>query len=368
MMSSPVAGIDPHQSSFTVAVVDPQRCRDHPCQLRQQRCRLPRGDRAVELTRRARRSAWRGRRVGDRTSRSRSSQRASMPVRCHRSGRRNSGEHGAWPRPTTSTQCRPLGRCWPSRRSARCRRSRCTTALVAKIEAVLEHRRMLVQLRTLGLHHIADQLAKLPTEIRDQLGHAGQDRGPPGPPRPARHHTVGSLDAGRRLPAVMAAGRRRPGPPGAGRDPPAWNASWSVCSTSTAPRCATSPASVRSRRRRWSSKSVIRSASPASPSSLAGAAPAPSHCRPARAARAPIRHRLDYGGNRRINSVLYIASITQQRLQQRRPHLPRPQDRRGQDPTSSTPSTQAPPRQPRDPTHVERRNSTTRRPLTLPAA
>src|SRR5262249_12597691 len=39
--------------------------------------------------------------------------------------------------------------------------------LVAKIEAVLEHRRMLVSLRTLAIHHVADQLAKLPTEIRD---------------------------------------------------------------------------------------------------------------------------------------------------------------------------------------------------------
>ena len=28
----------------------------------------------------------------------------------------------------------------------------------------------------------------------------------------------------------------------------------------------------------------------------------------------PVRHRLDYGGNRRINSVLYMASITQQRF------------------------------------------------------
>jgi transposase len=29
----------------------------------------------------------------------------------------------------------------------------------------------------------------------------------------------------------------------------------------------------------------------------------------------PVRHRLDFGGNRRINSVLYIASVTQQRDQ-----------------------------------------------------
>ncbi len=47
-------------------------------------------------------------------------------------------------------------------------------SLVAKIEAVLEHRRMLVALRTLAIHHIADQIAKLPTEIRDQLGSYGK--------------------------------------------------------------------------------------------------------------------------------------------------------------------------------------------------
>ena len=35
-------------------------------------------------------------------------------------------------------------------------------ALVARIEAMLEHRRVLVQLRTLTLHHIADQLASWP--------------------------------------------------------------------------------------------------------------------------------------------------------------------------------------------------------------
>ncbi|MPZ51799.1 MAG: transposase [Acidimicrobiia bacterium] len=46
--------------------------------------------------------------------------------------------------------------------------------LVAKIEAVLEHRRTLVASRTLLLHHVGDQLAKLPTEIRDQLPTSGK--------------------------------------------------------------------------------------------------------------------------------------------------------------------------------------------------
>ena len=46
--------------------------------------------------------------------------------------------------------------------------------LVAKIEAVLEHRRALVAARTLGLHHVGDPIAKLPTEIRDQLTTSGK--------------------------------------------------------------------------------------------------------------------------------------------------------------------------------------------------
>ena len=39
---------------------------------------------------------------------------------------------------------------------------------------MLEHRRALVAARTLGLHHVGDQIAKLPTEIRDQLNSKGK--------------------------------------------------------------------------------------------------------------------------------------------------------------------------------------------------
>ena len=46
--------------------------------------------------------------------------------------------------------------------------------LTAEIEAVLEHRRALVAARTLMLHHAADQIAKLPTEVRDQLSTRGK--------------------------------------------------------------------------------------------------------------------------------------------------------------------------------------------------
>ena len=50
-------------------------------------------------------------------------------------------------------------------------------SLVAKIEAVLEHRRMLVEVRTLVLHHVQDQIAKLPTDIRDRLTTDGKIEG-----------------------------------------------------------------------------------------------------------------------------------------------------------------------------------------------
>ena len=46
--------------------------------------------------------------------------------------------------------------------------------IVAKIEAVLEHRRALVAARTLMLQHIGAQIAKLPIEIRDQLPTTGK--------------------------------------------------------------------------------------------------------------------------------------------------------------------------------------------------
>ena len=55
-------------------------------------------------------------------------------------------------------------------------------------------------------------------------------------------------------------------------------------------------------------------------------------------------------------------------LHRRRPHLPRPQDQRGQNPASGPPSPQTTPRQPSHPTHVERRITTTRTiPLTTAA-
>lgn len=49
--------------------------------------------------------------------------------------------------------------------------------LVAKVEAVLEHRRTLIAVRTLTLQHVEDQIGKLPVEIPGQLGTAGKIEG-----------------------------------------------------------------------------------------------------------------------------------------------------------------------------------------------
>ena len=39
---------------------------------------------------------------------------------------------------------------------------------------MLEYRRAVVEVRTQLLHHVGDQLAKLPTELRDQLPVTGK--------------------------------------------------------------------------------------------------------------------------------------------------------------------------------------------------
>ncbi len=46
-------------------------------------------------------------------------------------------------------------------------------SLVAKIETVLEHRRALVETRTLMLHYDQDQIAKQSADVRDQLSTKG---------------------------------------------------------------------------------------------------------------------------------------------------------------------------------------------------
>jgi transposase len=182
---------------------------------------------------------------------------------------------------------------------------------LAKLEAVLEHRRMLVELRTLRLHHVGDQIAKLPTEIRDLLTTNGKIEG--------RLRRLEQLDpnvnvstiAGqyrlawlldivdkdrndlreiRRLEKDIADildqhGTTLRDEPGIG--PIA--AATLLVEIGDPFRFATE-----SKFARWCGTGAVAM------SSGEGKA-------------RPIKHRLDLRGNRRINSVLYIASITQQR-------------------------------------------------------
>jgi transposase len=186
-------------------------------------------------------------------------------------------------------------------------------ALVAKIEAVLEHRRMLVQLRTLSLHHLADQLAKLPTEIRDRLDAQGKIEArlvrlgqleitPSAVSTPAGSYRLSWLQAAvdhdrqalaeiRRLEREL--GRLLDEHGTTLRDEPG-------IGTIAA---ATLVAEVGDPLRFPSESKFARWCGTGAVALSTGEGSA-----------APIRHRLDYGGNRRINSVLYIASVTQQRL------------------------------------------------------
>jgi transposase len=183
-------------------------------------------------------------------------------------------------------------------------------SLVAKIEAVLEHRRIVVAARTLLLHWAQDQIAKLPTEIRDQLTTNGKIEG-----RLRRleqiNTTVVSSAAGqyrldrlvelvdqdresrrkvraleRELDALLDEhGTTLRDEPGIG--PIA--AATLICEVGDPNRFATE-----SKFARWCGTGAVALSS-------------------GEGNGIPVRHRLDYGGNRRINSVLYIASVTQQR-------------------------------------------------------
>lgn len=89
---------------------------------------------------------------------------------------------------------------------------------VARIEAVLEHRRTLVAARALGLHHVGDQIAKLPTETRDQLTSHAKTEARPLPSRNDRPRHM--PDTRRAVSARTAPGVRRTGPHSAQRHPP----------------------------------------------------------------------------------------------------------------------------------------------------
>jgi transposase len=182
--------------------------------------------------------------------------------------------------------------------------------LVAKIEAVLEHRRMLVDLRVLQLGHIADQLAKLPTQVRDQLPTSGKVD--------SRLRALATIDtelestaAGayrlswllplidadraalreiRRLERLIDKlldqhGTTLRDEPGVGTI---------IAATLLAEVGDPHRFATESRFARWCGTGAVAL------SSGEGAAE-------------PVRHRLDLRGNRRINSVLHIVSVTQHR-------------------------------------------------------
>ena len=182
--------------------------------------------------------------------------------------------------------------------------------LVAKIEAVLEHRRALVETRTLMLHYVADQITKLPIEIRDQLSNHGKIESRLRRLEDIDISTVSTDSGGYRLSWLVPLidqdrlARREirrlerlidqlldehgttlrdeagVGPIAAGT---------LLCEVGDPHRFATE-----SKFARWCGVGAVALSSGEGPEQ-------------------PNHHRLDFGGNHRINSVLYMASVTQAR-------------------------------------------------------
>jgi transposase len=312
MMSSPVAGIDPHQASFTVAVVNPNGVEiAHDTFDNSSAGYLA----AVELL-----SSYGVEQVGV-------------------EGSASWGSHVAVAVTAAGFDAREV----PPQRSAQQRRARrlaktdtvdaVATArallaepslgpvqaleaydgLVAKIEAVLEHRRILVETRTLTLNLIQDQLAKLPADIRDLLGSHGRVE--------SRLARLGALGIDPADVSTAAGGYRL---------------SWLL---PLVERDREVLAEIRQLERDLGrlldehgttlrEESGIGSIAAATlvvevgdPFRFASESKFARWCGTGAVALStgegrgtPTRHRLDFGGNRRINSVLYVASITQQRF------------------------------------------------------
>lgn len=182
--------------------------------------------------------------------------------------------------------------------------------LVAKIEAVLEHRQALVAARTLLLHQVGDQLTKLPPEIRDQLEPIGKVESRlrrltsidiPESTTPAGDYRLSwLLDFIDRDRAARREVRRLErlidellGQHGTSlREEPGIGpiaAATLLCEVGDPTRFATE-----SKFARWSGTGAVALSS-------------------GEGTGQPTRHRVDFRGNRTVNSVLYIASITQAR-------------------------------------------------------
>ena len=177
---------------------------------------------------------------------------------------------------------------------------------------MLEHRRALVAVRTLGLHHVGDQIAKLPTEIRDQLSTHSKIESrlrrlehidPAECSTPAGRYRLEWLQAFidqdraarngiRRLERSIdelldAHGTTLRDEPGVG--PIA--AATLLCEVGDPHRFGRE-----SKFARWCGTGAVALSS-------------------GEGSGDPIKHRLDFRGNRRVNSVLHIASVTQARQQ-----------------------------------------------------
>ena len=176
MMASPIGGVDPHQDTYTVGIVDPN---------------------GVELAHEAFPTTAAGFCAGIELLTAHGVRQVGIE------GSAGWGANVAIAFVAAGFDCREV----PAQRSAAQRRSRrfgktdavdavaaaralqaepslgpvqtleVYDPLVAKIEAVLEHRRMLVSVRTLVLHHVQDQIAKLPVDVRDQLTTTGKIEG-----------------------------------------------------------------------------------------------------------------------------------------------------------------------------------------------
>jgi len=309
MMTAPVAGIDPHQDTYTIGIVDPT---------------------GVEVTHRSLPATAVGYLKGIELMTTHGVTRVGIE------GSASWGAHAAIAFTAAGFDCREV----PAQRSAAQRRSRrldktdavdavaaarallaeptlgpvqtleVYDPLVAKIEAVLEHRRMLVAARTLILHHVGDQIAKLPIEIRDQLTTTGKLEGRLRQLERIDTTTASTMAGEYRLSWLLPlidqdrAARRQVrqlerdidelldqhgttlrDEPGIG--PIA--AATLLAEVGDPFRFARE-----SRFARWCGTGAV------AVSSGEGDAK-------------PLKHRLDFRGNRRINSVLYVASVTQQR-------------------------------------------------------
>ena len=176
---------------------------------------------------------------------------------------------------------------------------------------MLEHRRALVAARTLGLHHVTNQISKLPTEIRDQLTSHGKIESrlrrleaidpatcstPDGVYR--LEWLQGFVEADRTARREIRRLERRIGElldrhgttlrDENGIHP--ISAATLLCEVGDPARF-----DRESRFARWCGTGAV---------ALSGEGNGD-----------PVKHRLDFTGNRRVNSVLHIASVTQARQQ-----------------------------------------------------